>query len=311
MITTFTEVFMMDESLKQRIRDEFRIRNCSQGTAKQYIYHIGKFLDWTGKPLEELTLYDARDYIIMKRESGLKPESCNGVTSALIFLFRYMLHIKWDLDIIPRMKRNWKLPEVLSHEDIEKLIDTAHCIRNKAIIALMYSSGLRVGEICKLAPFDISMSTMQVHVRNSKNHGDHWTVLSERALELLKQYWYSCPEPRDTLFVSQRKPHVPLCPGGVESMLKKISAEAGIKAHPHMLRHSFATHLIEDRVPREYVQSMLGHRSPNSTAVYINITNKSIMGIVSPLDKDTKKSIKKSSGKARSSKKKSGGKKDE
>ena len=302
---------MMDESLKQGIRDEFRIRNCSQGTAKQYIYHIGKFLDWTGKPLEELTLYDARDYIIMKRESGLKPESCNGVTSALIFLFRYMLHIKWDLDIIPRMKRNWKLPEVLSHEDIEKLIDTAHCIRNKAIIALMYSSGLRVGEICKLAPFDISMSTMQVHVRNSKNHGDHWTVLSERALELLKQYWYSCPEPRDTLFVSQRKPHVPLCPGGVESMLKKISAEAGIKAHPHMLRHSFATHLIEDRVPREYVQSMLGHRSPNSTAVYINITNKSIMGIVSPLDKDTKKSIKKSSGKARSSKKKSGGKKDE
>jgi len=311
MITTFTEVFMMDESLKQRIRDEFRIRNCSQGTAKQYIYHIGKFLDWAGKPLEELTLYDARDYIIMKRESGLKPESCNGVTSALIFLFRYMLHIKWDLDIIPRMKRNWKLPEVLSHEDIEKLIDTAHCIRNKAIIALMYSSGLRVGEICKLAPFDISMSTMQVHVRNSKNHGDHWTVLSERALELLKQYWYSCPEPRDTLFVSQRKPHVPLCPGGVESMLKKISAEAGIKAHPHMLRHSFATHLIEDRVPREYVQSMLGHRSPNSTAVYINITNKSIMGIVSPLDKNTKKSNKKSSGKARSSKKKSGGKKDE
>ena len=301
---------MMDESLKQRIRDEFRIRNCSQGTAKQYIYHIGKFLDWAGKPLEELTLYDARDYIIMKRESGLKPESCNGVTSALIFLFRYMLHIKWDLDIIPRMKRNWKLPEVLSHEDIEKLIDTAHCIRNKAIIALM-SSGLRVGEICKLAPFDISMSTMQVHVRNSKNHGDHWTVLSERALELLKQYWYSCPEPRDTLFVSQRKPHVPLCPGGVESMLKKISAEAGIKAHPHMLRHSFATHLIEDRVPREYVQSMLGHRSPNSTAVYINITNKSIMGIVSPLDKNTKKSNKKSSGKARSSKKKSGGKKDE
>jgi site-specific recombinase XerD len=301
----------MDESLKQRIRDEFRIRNCSQGTAKQYIFHIGKFLEWTGKPLEELTLYDARDYIIMKRESGLKPESCNGVTSALIFLFRYILHIKWDLDIIPRMKRNWKLPEVLSYEDIEKLIDTAHCIRNKAIIALMYSSGLRVGEICKLAPSDISMSTMQVHVRNSKNHGDHWTVLSARALELLKQYWYSCPEPRDTLFVSQRKPHVPLHPGGVQIMLKKISAEAGIKAHPHMLRHSFATHLIEDRVPREYVQSMLGHRSPNSTAVYINVTNKSIMGIVSPLDKDIKKSNKKSSGKGRSSKNKTGGKKDE
>ena len=302
---------MMDESLKQRIRDEMHIRNCSPGTAKQYIFHIGKFLEWADKPLEELTLYDARDYIIYKRESGMKPESCNGINSALVFLFRYILHIKWDLEIIPRMKRNWHLPVVISQDDIEKLIDTAHCIRNKAIIALMYSSGLRVGEVCKLAPSDISMSTMQVHVRNSKNHGDHWTILSKRALELLKQYWYSCPEPRGTLFVSQRKPHVPLHPGGVEIMLKKISAETGIKVHPHILRHSFATHLIEDGVPREYVQSMLGHRSPNSTAVYINVTNKSIMGITIPLDRDANKSKMKSSGKGRSSKKRSGGKKDE
>ena len=130
---------------------------------------------------------------------------------------------------------------------------------------------------------------MQIHVRNSKNHGDHWTILSERALELLKQYWYSCPEPRDVLFVSIRKPHRPLKPGAIQSMLNKVGAEAGVKVHPHVLRHSFATHLIEDDTKREYVQAMLGHRSPNSTAVYINVSNKSIMGVTSPLDKKTKK----------------------
>ena len=302
----------MDESLKRQIHEECRIRNRSEGTCKQYTFHIGKFLDWVGdKPLNEITLYDAREYIIKKRNDGVKPESCNGINSALVFFYRYILHITWDLDIVPRMKRDWTLPKVLSRDDIEKLIDTATNIRNKAIIALTYSSGLRVGEVCKLAPKDIYMSSMQVHVRNSKNHGDHWTILSERALELLKQYWYYCPEPRDVLFVSIRKPHRPLKPGAIQAMLNKVGAEAGIKVHPHVLRHSFATHLIEDDTKREYVQSMLGHRSPNSTAVYINVSNKSIMGVTSPLDKKTKKPRKKASGKGKSSGKKSGGKKDE
>lgn len=301
----------MDESLKRQIHEECRIRNRSEGTCKQYIFHIGKFLDWVDKPLDKLTLYDAREFIIKKRNDGLTTESCNGVNSALVFFYRYILHITWDLDIVPRMKRDWHLPQVISRDDIEKLIDTADNIRNKAIIALIYSSGLRVGEVCKLAPDDIYMSSMQVHVRNSKNHGDHWTILSERALELLKQYWYSCPEPRDTLFVSIRKPHRPLKTGGVEAMVKKVGAEAGIKLHPHVLRHSFATHLIEDDTKREYVQAMLGHRSPNSTSVYINVTNKSLMGIQSPLDVKPKKSRKKASSKGKSSGKKSGGQKDE
>jgi site-specific recombinase XerD len=291
----------MNESLKRQIHEECRIRNRSEGTCKQYTYHISKFLDWIGdKPLNELTLYDARGYIIKKRNDGVKPESCNGINSALVFFYRYILHITWDLDIVPRMKRDWTLPQVILRDDIEKLIDTATNIRNKAIIALTYSAGLRVSEVCKLAPTDIHMSSMQIHVRNSKNHGDHWTILSKRALELLKQYWYSCPEPREVLFVSIRKPHRPLKPGAVQAMLKKIGSEAGIKVHPHVLRHSFATHLIEDDTKREYVQAMLGHRSPNSTAVYINVSNKSIMGVTSPLDK-----------KINSSHKISGGKKDE
>ena len=288
----------MYEDIFDKIREECRIRNHSENSIKQYVYHASCFLKWVGdKPLEELTLSDAREYILYKRNTSCSPATCNGINSALSFFYRIILKKLWIYDEVPRMIADWSLPAVCSREEIEKLIDTATNIRNKAIIALTYSSGLRVGEVCRLAPTDIYMSTMQIHVRDSKNHGDHWTVLSERALELLKEYWYSYPVPRDILFVTLRNPHRPLKTGGVEIMLKKIAKEAGITAHPHTLRHSFATHLIEDETKPEYVQAMLGHRSPHSTTIYVHVSNKSLMGVKSPLDRSkTKKSKHRKSG---------------
>ena len=287
----------MYEEIFDKIREECRIRNHSENSIKQYVYHASCFLKWVGdKPLEELTLNDAREYILHKRNTTCSPATCNGINSALSFFYRIILKKIWIYDEVPRMIADWSLPAVCSRDEIEKLIDTATNIRNKAIIALTYSSGLRVGEVCRLAPTDIYMSTMQIHVRDSKNHGDHWTILSERALELLKEYWYSYPVPRDILFVTLRNPHRPLKPGGVEIMLRKIAEEAGVTVHPHTLRHSFATHLIEDETRPEYVQAMLGHRSPRSTAIYVHISNKTLMGVKSPLDKPKKRKPRKSGG---------------
>ena len=288
----------MYEEIFDKIREECRIRNHSENSIKQYVYHASCFLKWVDdKPLEELTLNDAREYILYKRNTTCSPATCNGINSALSFFYRIILKKVWIYDEVPRMIADWSLPAVCSRDEIEKLINTATNIRNKAIIALTYSSGLRVGEVCRLAPTDIYMSTMQIHVRDSKNHGDHWTILSERALELLKEYWYSYPVPRDILFVTLRNPHRPLKPGGVEIMLRKIAAQAGVTAHPHTLRHSFATHLIEDDTKREDVQAMLGHKSPVSTAVYVHVSNKSLMGVKSPLDRPQKGKRKKSGGK--------------
>ena len=287
----------MYEEIFDKIREECRIRNHSENSIKQYVYHASCFLKWVGdKPLEELTLNDAREYILYKRNTTCSPATCNGINSALSFFYRIILKKIWIYDEVPRMIADWSLPAVCSRDEIEKLINTATNIRNKAIIALTYSSGLRVGEVCRLAPTDIYMSTMQIHVRDSKNHGDHWTILSERALELLKEYWYSYPVPRDILFVTLRNPHRPLKPGGIEIMLRKIAEEAGVTVHPHTLRHSFATHLIEDETRPEYVQAMLGHRSPRSTAIYVHISNKTLMGVKSPLDKPQKRKPRKSGG---------------
>lgn len=292
----------MYEEIYEKIREECRIRNHSENSIKQYVYHTSCFLKWVGdKPLEDLSLSDARGYILYKRNTSCSPATCNGINSALSFFYRIILKKLWIYDEVPRMIVDWNLPAVCSRKEIEKLINTATNIRNKAIIALAYSSGLRVGEICRLAPSDIYMSTMQIHVRDSKNHGDHWTILSERALELLKEYWREYPQPRDVLFVTLRNPHKPLKVGGVQIMLRKIAEEAGVTAHPHTLRHSFATHLIEDDTKPQYVQAMLGHRSPHSTSVYIHVSNKALMGVKSPLDNTKPK---------KSRPRKSGGRKD-
>ena len=275
----------MYEEYYEKVREECLIRNRSSRTADAYVHNISHFMKWTGnKPMEKLTLQDARSFILEKRRSGAKATTCNFYNSSICFLYKHVLHIPWDQDTVPRMKLDKKLPEVLTLEEIEKLIDTATDIRNKAIIALLYSAGLRVGELVRLHPEDIYMSTMQVHILESKNRSDHWTILSQRALDLLIEYWRSYPVKRNLLFVAKKGARTPITVSGVETMLKKIGCEAGIEVHAHMLRHSFATHMIENGVEMPFVQAMLGHKCYASTEVYIHVSNKAVMGIKSPLD---------------------------
>ena len=267
------------------------IRNRKEGTLITYKHYIKKFLDWTGKNPEDVTLEDARDFIYELRvDNKMSTQYCNGINAALKFFYRHVLHKSWDQDVVPRMTNDLKLPEVMPLESIEKMIDATTEIRNKAIISLLYSSGLRVGELCRLAPGDIYMSTMQVHIRGGKNHWDHWTLLSQHSLDLLTEYWRSYPVQRDYLFVALQAPHKPLKKSGVEAMVKKIGRLVGISnAHPHTLRHSFASHMVEQGVSLENIQAMMGHRDADSTHKYIHVSNKSLMGIKSPLDHPAKK----------------------
>ena len=267
------------------------IRNRKEGTLITYKHYIKKFLDWSGKNPEDVTLEDARDFIYELRvDNKMSTQYCNGINAALKFFYRHVLHKSWDQDVVPRMTNDLKLPEVMPLESIEKMIDATTEIRNKAIISLLYSSGLRVGELCRLAPGDIYMSTMQVHIRGGKNHWDHWTLLSQHSLDLLTEYWRSYPVQREYLFVALKAPYKPLKKSGVEAMVKKIGRLVGINnAHPHTLRHSFASHMVEQGVSLENIQAMMGHRDADSTHKYIHVSNKSLMGIKSPLDHPAKK----------------------
>lgn len=281
----------MYEDFFVKLAEECELRNRSANTARTYTDNVKRFLIEVGKHPDQLQLNDARLYILKKRREGISAEYCNNINSSIAFFFKHVLHKFWDQEIVPRMKRDYTLPDVLSIEEVERMINTATEIRNKALIALIYSSGLRLNETASLKPDDIYMSTMQVHVTDTKTHRDRWTILSLTALRYLKEYWHSYDIPREKLFVSLISPHNPLKGSGIEIMIRTVARDAGIKkrVYPHLLRHSFATHLLEQGVQIEYIQTLLGHRCPGSTYTYLHIANKTLMGIRSPLDHSKKK----------------------
>lgn len=162
----------------------------------------------------------------------------------------------------------------------------ADYIKYRAMFATMYSSGMRVSEVIHLHYDDISRSNMQIHVRDTKNRMDRYTILSKRCLDILTQYWFEKGRPRGILFPNKFTGNY-LTVSTLEQVMRRAVSDAELpkKATPHCLRHSFATHLIEQGVERQNIQALLGHRDPKSTEVYLHVSNKSLMGIQSPFDR--------------------------
>ena len=157
--------------------------------------------------------------------------------------------------------------------------------KHKAITSTMYSSGLRVSEVCHLRYEDIRRSQKMIHVPLSKNRQDRYTILSDRNLEILTEYWYRYGRPRGWLFPSTVR-DAPLTPDAVEMFVRDHARKLGLPegVTPHTLRHCFAYHSLEDGISHTFIQQLLGHRSPNSTDVYLQMTSKALMGIKSPFD---------------------------
>ena len=143
---------------------------------------------------------------------------------------------------------------------------------------------MRVSEVIHLHYDDISRTNMQIHVRDTKNRMDRYTILSERCLDLLTEYWFAKGRPRGILFPNQWTGSY-LTVSALEKVMRQAVSDAGLpaKATPHSLRHSFATHLMEQGVERQYIQALLGHRDPKSTEIYLHVSNKSLLGIQSRL----------------------------
>ena len=174
---------------------------------------------------------------------------------------------------------------VLSRDEINAIIDATPNLKHKAIIATMYSSGLRVSEVVHLHYDDISRTNMTIHVRETKGRIDRYTILSQKNLDLLTEYWYKCGRPKDILFPSSWSGGY-LDIASVNQFFKKSAKLAGINRHvsSHACRHSFASHLFESGTDIKYIQSLLGHVDPRSTDVYLHVSNKTLLGIRSPFD---------------------------
>ena len=178
-----------------------------------------------------------------------------------------------------------KLPVMLSIDEIDRLLNATDGLKYKDMFATMYSSGMRVSEVIHLHYEDISRTNMQIHIRDAKNRMNRYTILSERNLALLTEYWFACGKPRDILFPNKFTGEY-LTVSSVEQVIRRFASAAGLSGvTPHCLRHSFATHLMEQGVEQRNIQALLGHRDPKSTEVYLHVSNKSLMGIRSSFDR--------------------------
>lgn len=276
----------MYEEIFEKIRNEAVKRNLKSSTADAYCNTWKHFMNCVGKTsLEELTIQDVEDFFFEKRIRSIKPETYNHYHSAILFVYKRILKMRWDEDDIPRMKNDRYLPTVLTKGEIQLILDATKNLKHKAMLATMYSAGLRVSELTHLHYSDISRTHRHIHVRDSKSRTDRYTLLADRTLDLLTEYWFKCGKPMDILFPSSYTGGY-LDKNSVNQFLKKSAKRAGIEKHvtTHCLRHSFASHLLESGCDIKYIQSLLGHNDPKSTEVYLHVSDKTLLGIRSPFD---------------------------
>jgi integrase/recombinase XerD len=280
---------------EQKIELFFELKGTPDSSRESYWRRMRAFLNYMEKikrPIEEITHEDIQQYILfLKSEKDLSAGTINNYISAIKFFYTYVLEREWNPLKVPRMKRTQKFPVVPSREEILTLLNSTTNLKHKALLLLIYGSGLRVSEVAKLKIKDICSKTMRIRVENAKHNTNRYTILSKTALEVLRQYFkmYFTKnyKPDDWLFPGQ-KPGEHISVKTIKNTLirlrNKLQLDPDISAHT--LRHCFSTHSLEDGVDPVFIQQMLGHKNLKTTLTYLHMTSKSLMGIKSPLDPD-------------------------
>lgn len=279
-----------NKELYKLMEEEIKLKGYSFKTKKSYMSHIKRFSSFINKNLDETVNQDVRNYTLFLLEKQKASHSyANQAISAIRFLCNEVLRQNNIIEFIPRPKKENKLPNVLSFEDVIKILGALRNEKHKTILFLIYSAGLRVGEVIKLRSQDIDSQRMLIHVVQGKGKKDRYTVLSEIALEQLRKY-YKLYKPEKWLFPGQNSMEY-ITERTVQRIFENACIVAKItkKATVHTLRHSFATHLLEGGIDLRFIQELLGHSSSKTTEIYTHVTQKSISNIQSPLDKLKKK----------------------
>jgi integrase/recombinase XerD len=204
--------------------------------------------------------------------------------SAIKFLYKYILKLPSPAIELPRPKKEEKLPNILSKEEVITLLNNVSNIKHRALLTLTYSAGLRVSEVVSLKLGDIDSQRMLVHIRQGKGRKDRYTILSQTALDILRQYARQY-RLTDWLFPGENE-QTHLSERSAQKIFSTVRSKVGIKKNVsiHSLRHSFATHLLEAGTDLRYIQTLLGHKNSKTTEIYTHVSQKDILRIRSPLD---------------------------
>jgi len=271
-----------------RMNADIQLRGLSQSTQRGYTASVRDFFKFICKPVEDLDEMDVRKYLgHLIVEKQLEPSTVNIHSSAIRFFFAVTLNRTMNYLQIPRMKEPKKLPVILTRDEVAELISQAATLKHKALLLTAYGSGLRVGKLVSLKTTDIDSKSMRVFVQGAKGKKDRYTILSEKSLLALRDYWrrYRPNSPDGYIFPgSKNVGHLDV--STVSSAIEVALTKTGIhkKPTPHTLRHCFATHLLEDGCSLLQIKEMLGHASISSTVIYLHLAN-TTAGVTSPADK--------------------------
>ena len=272
--------------LRDKMREDMQIRNQSKRSIEQYVKFVDKFFKWLGKSPAKATRDDVRAFLLHKiNEDGVVAGTYGQYRTALKFFFEVTMDKPCVIERILTPKRKKALPDVLSLDEVLTLLEGVKSYKNRVTLTLMYGAGLRITEACSLRIGDIDSKRMLIHVRNGKGGKDRYAMLPKMVLSLLRKYWRMA-KPKEYLFPGRWK-DCHISPQAIRRAFHEGRSHAGLSKtfHPHSLRHSFATHLVDTGVDLEVVQALLGHVCISTTSVYARTSTRRIREVMSPLDK--------------------------
>lgn len=272
------------EPTLERMEEELTLKDLSPTTVSSYQGAAGRFLRHVSKPSNRLTQKDVREYMLYLNKAEYAASTINQAYFGVRFLYKEVLGKAWRIDLRLH-KRPQKVPVCFAREETEGFFESSHDLKYETLWKTMYSTGMRLGEATRLRVSDIDSKAMRILVRNGKGNKDRYTVLSVSNVEQLRTY-YRAYRPDEWLFYGKDREH-PLQIRTAQKIFQEDRKRAGIlkEVTPHSLRHSFATHSMEDGAGLLYIRDLLGHRAIKSTLVYLKVTPEGINRLVNPLDR--------------------------
>lgn len=262
----------------EKLSERCKLKGFSPQTIKSYLFHVSDFLNFLDKSRLNLNNEGVKSYLLSQEKAR---NTIRLKHMAIRFFFLEVLKSPLKLEEIPLMKKENKLPKVISKQKIKLMIDSCSNLKHKLIIKFLYSSGLRLSELLNLKRKDIDFDNNLIFIRNGKGSKDRVTLLSPNLKDDLLKYYSINEFKTDYIFEGRKGKY---SQKSVQKILERLSKKIGIKIHPHMLRHSFATHLLEQGTDLRHIQKLLGHSSSATTEIYTHVANKDLKNIKSPLD---------------------------
>ncbi|MEX2605466.1 MAG: site-specific tyrosine recombinase/integron integrase [Gracilimonas sp.] len=276
---------MNKSNLISKYEHQLTLKNYSENTLRAYLNGLNIFLEYisTNKVQKVTSEVLGSFFHHCKKDLGYSYSMMKQLLASVSFLYAEVLKEEVDFDFNIKMKKPSRIPVVLSVQEVERFLNSFNNLKHKAIFTLIYSAGLRIGELLDLKIKDIDSDRMQIRIHQGKGQKDRYSILSEKVLGLLREYVKKY-KPKEYLFEGQGGGKY--SSSSIQSLMRKHKKLCKInkKATPHTLRHSFATHLLDNGTDTRFIQELLGHKHISTTQIYTHVSSRTLKDVQSPVE---------------------------